>query len=76
MKNFGSVVASAFMNGFFSFYDFIFDFFRPNTVDSKNQNVIGRCCDTFANFFDLVRSDAMAYVNLSGNPYCNSARYC
>jgi hypothetical protein len=36
MKHFGSVVAAAFMNGFLSFYDSIFDFFRPNTVDSKN----------------------------------------
>ena len=26
--------------------------------------------------FELVRSDAMAYINLTGNPYCNSARYC
>lgn len=26
--------------------------------------------------FDLVRSDAFAYINLTGNPYCNSARYC
>ena len=24
----------------------------------------------------MVRSDALAFVNLAGNPYCNSARYC
>lgn len=25
---------------------------------------------------DLVRSDAMAYIHIAGNPYCNAARYC
>ncbi len=27
-------------------------------------------------FFSLVRTDAMAYINLTGLSYCNSARYC
>ena len=26
--------------------------------------------------WDLVRSDAMAFVCVTGNPFCNSARYC
>lgn len=33
-------------------------------------------CDCLRKTFDLVRSDAMAYINLTGNTYCNSARYC
>ena len=32
-----------------------------------------RCCGCF---FDLVRNDAYAYMNLTGIPYCNAARSC
>lgn len=31
------------------------------------------CCD---NLFELVRTDVYAYINLTGIPYCNSARNC
>ena len=34
------------------------------------------CCNPCLKVFELVRSDALAFVNLSGNPYCNSSRYC
>jgi hypothetical protein len=77
-KNFGSVVAGAFMNGFFSIFDLIFDLLRPDS-DSNNE-----CYKKFytsmlmciGNFFNLVRSDAYAYITLTGTPYCNASRYC
>lgn len=27
-------------------------------------------------FFDLIRSEAFAYINLISLPYCNASRYC
>ena len=37
------------------------------------SNAFSRCCGCF---FDLVRNDAYAYINLTGIPYCNAARNC
>jgi hypothetical protein len=70
-KHLGSVIACAFMTGFFALADAIFDLVRG--AHHAHDNAI---CDACTSFFDLVRSEAMAYINLWGNPYCNSARYC
>jgi hypothetical protein len=77
-KNFGSVVAGSFMNGFFSFFDLIFDLLRPDphsTFECYNQ-VYSCAFRKIGDFFNLVRADAFAYIALSGNPYCNASRYC
>ena len=41
---------------------------------------LGTCCynkcSWFTCFWDLVRTDAYSYINISGIPYCNSARNC
>lgn len=66
------------MTGFFSVGDYLFDLIKHSDKEE------GGCCASCVNYvctgclkvFDLVRSDAMAYINASGVPYCNSARYC
>ena len=76
-KHLGSVIGGSFIIAFFTFFDFIFDFFKPDPNSDINS-----CYPKCYNFvcshsiFDLVRTDALAYINLTGNPYCNSARYC
>ena len=60
------------MNAFFGIADFIFDSLIPTC---ENDNGIFYCVNRFAGFFDLARSDSLALVYLSGNAYCNSARY-
>ena len=69
-KHLGSVIACAFMTGFFNTFDTLFDIVRGFGF---HTNIAFNWC---SNFFDLVRSDAMAHINIWGNPYCNSARYC
>lgn len=61
------------MSAFFSILDYIFDTLRPD-FDSNGPRMA--FMESIDSFFDLVRSDTMAYINLSGNPYCNSSRYC
>ena len=64
------------MIGFFGFFDAFFDFFKPITQNTW----YAMCCSNYYawlyDFFDIVRHDAMGYINLTGLPYCNSARYC
>ena len=60
------------MNAFFGVADFIFDALIPPMDDS---NSCYYCINRFAGFFDLARSDSLTVVYLSGNAYCNSARY-
>lgn len=72
-KHLGSVIACAFMNAFFGIADFIFDSLIPTCDDGKGG--LFYCCNRFAGFFDLARSDSLSLVYLSGNAYCNSARY-
>lgn len=78
MKHFGTVIAGSFMTGFFGVLDAIFDFLRPSEND-KDPSFYDKCCGKVCGgciqLFDFVRSDALAYVNLAGNPYCNSSRY-
>lgn len=67
------------MTGFFSFFDFVFDFLKPSSAADSNgcyYRFYNCCCICCVTLFDLVRSDAMAFINLTGNPFCNSARYC
>lgn len=72
----GSVVAAAFMAGVFWIPDLVFDLLRPR----NEQGLYGRCfvclCGWLNNLFQLVRSDAIAYVNLASMSYCDSARFC
>lgn len=78
-KHFGSVVAGSFMTGFFSLGDMIFDMLKPSPTMGPNHcctKTHKTLCAPCHKVFDLVRSDAMGYIYLSGNPYCNSARYC
>lgn len=59
------------MSTFFNVFDTIFDLARGGKVNKGNT-----VCDNLDCFFDLVRSDAMPYVAITGNSYCNAARYC
>lgn len=74
-KHIGSVIACSFMTAFFGIFDFIFDALIPD-CDNNSSNPLVKCCNCFAGYFDLVRSDSMTFVYLTGNAYCNSARYC
>jgi hypothetical protein len=67
------VVAGSFINLVFSLFDYIFDVLRADANDSADRH---SCLQVLDNFFDLVRSDSMAFINLAGNPYCNASRYC
>lgn len=70
-KHLGSVIASAFINSFFFVPDLLLDFCRSDTTGNEE-----RYSEGCLRFFDLVRADAMAYIALTGNPYCQSAKYC
>lgn len=78
--HFGSVVASSFIAGWFAGPDYIFDCVRSDAVtplgEGQQLSISQRCMNRVDDFFDLVRSDCMAYIYMTGNPYCNSARYC
>ena len=67
------------MTGFFSVGDYLFDFIKPDEKehpDAAYTKCFSSVCDVCIRIFDLVRSDAMAYIFLTGNPFCNSSRYC
>lgn len=55
---------------FFFIPDLIADLFRN---DSSNDEHYSEGC---FRFLDLVRTDAMAYIGLTGNPFCQSSKYC
>lgn len=81
--HFGSVVGSAFIQGAFTFLDFIVDILKVTRLQIQPKNTYelygtfyAHSCGWLDNILTLVRSDAMAYLNLSGLPFCNSARYC
>lgn len=75
-KHFGSVIAGSFMTGFFTLGDYIFDLLKGESDGGCWDRFLGCFCGPCLHLFELVRSDAMAYINLTGNPYCNSARTC
>lgn len=67
------------MTAFFTVGDYIFDLFKPSVEksnDSSYKTCYSKVSKPFKKLFDLVRSDAMSYIYTTGNPYCNSARYC
>jgi hypothetical protein len=70
-KHIGSVIACSFMSAFFNVFDTIFDLVRGNHMNQNNTILANLDC-----FFDLVRSEAMPYISITGNTYCNAARYC
>lgn len=78
-KNWGSVAGGSFLNAFFNFFDFLYETFRcyPEGCCGKCAPLCTKisklCC---CNCYDLVRNDAYSYINLTGIPYCNSARNC
>ena len=66
------------MTGFFTIGDYIFDLVKPsdNQEEGCCAECFNFCCNCCLKVFDLVRSDAMTYINAAGTPYCNAARYC
>lgn len=72
----GSVVAGSFLLNFFYIPDLMYDFLKPNENNRgcyKCFTTVCCCCDRF---FGFARSDAMAFINAVGLPYCNSSRWC
>lgn len=74
--HFGSVVGGAFMVGFFGIGDFIFTLFKPESYTTTYGKCYFALFGWLTSLFELVRSDAMAYINLTGLPYCNASRFC
>lgn len=68
------------MTGFFAIGDFFFDLVKPSDNDEevscRTKLFAMSCCRSMTKLCDLVRSDSMGYINLTGNTFCNSARYC
>ena len=70
----GSVVAGSFLLDFFYIFDIFYDFMKPKNEESLSTFAkICCCCDRV---LGLARSDTFSFLNLIGQPYCNSARYC
>lgn len=73
------MIGGSFITGYFSIGDYLFDLFKPpsrNDEDSAYSSCFNFACGSCLKLLDLVRSDSMAYINLTGVPFCNSARYC
>lgn len=77
-KNLGSVIGGSFLNAFFGIPALIVELLtcHPNTCCSKLGTVCYNTCNIFTCFFDLVRTDAYSYINLTGIPFCDAARQC
>lgn len=75
-KHWGSVVGGSFLNAFLTIPRLIVELFvcHPQTCCSGLGTTCYNSCSWFSCLFDLVRSDAYSYINLSGIPFCNSAR--
>ena len=77
-KHIGSVIGGAAINGLFLAGDYFFDMIKPGkTIDQEGTviHLYDKVCLPLERLFSLVRSDVMVYIQLSGNPYCNSAMY-
>ena len=86
----GSAVGASLMLGFFYFFDFFLDFFCSNDRDISKKNVErqpfhkdivdypedGQVSNKTIAFCNLVRSEAMGYINIIPIPFCNASRYC
>lgn len=75
-RHWGSVAGGSFLNAFFTIPTLIMELFicHPQTCCSGIGNVCYNSCSWLTCFFDLVRTDAYSYINLSGIPFCNAAR--
>lgn len=60
------MIAGSFVNIFMLIPDIIADLFRFDSSESKN-------CYSL---LDLVRTDSIAFIALTGNPFCNASKYC
>lgn len=49
---------------------------KPTDKTGLYNKICGCFCGLCYKIWDLVRSDAMSFIVINGNPYCNSARYC
>ena len=49
---------------------------HPEACCSRAGTFCENACNPFTCFFDIVRTDAYSYINLSGVPFCDSARNC
>lgn len=61
------------MTGFFVVGDFIFDLLKATDCC---HTILRTCCMPCLKLFELVRSDSLSYIHISGIPFCNSARTC
>lgn len=77
-KNWGSVVGGSFLNAFFEVPTLLIELVvcHPNTCCSKIGTFCYNICNIFTCFFELVRTDAYSYINLTGIPFCDAARQC
>lgn len=77
-KNWGSVVGGSFLNAFFEVPTLLVELLvcHPNTCCSKMGTVCYNTCNIFTCFYELVRTDAYSYINLTGIPFCDAARQC
>jgi hypothetical protein len=72
----GSVVGGSFLNAFFLIPRLIIELLvcHPQACCHGLGTTCYNSCSWLTCFFDLVRTDAYSYMNLSGIPFCNSAR--
>ncbi len=75
-KHWGSVAGGSFLNAFFTIPTLIMELLvcHPQACCTGLGTTCYNSCSWLTCFFDLVRTDAYSYMNLSGIPFCNSAR--
>ena len=66
------------MNAFFEIPTLIVEMLvcHPRACCPKLGTCCYNSCSSITCCFDLVRQDAYSYINMSGIPFCNSARQC
>lgn len=76
-KNWGSIAGGSFLHAFLTPFDIFSEAFRcdPRGSCAKCTSIYKACC-CCEYIFELIRSDAYSYINLTGIPYCNAARQC
>lgn len=75
-KHWGSVVGGSFLNSFFTIPKYLIELIvcHPQACCPGLGSTCYNSCSWFTCLFDLVRADAYSYMNISGIPFCNSAR--
>jgi hypothetical protein len=74
-KHLGSVIACSFMTGFFTLFDLVFDMVRPVSTENCYAGCFKVACGWIHYLGDLVRSDGLTLVGLTGDSYWIAARY-